>query len=324
MRFKFCPDCGEKLILKSIGDEGDVPFCERCKRPWFEMFPSAVIVLVVNERGEAALLRQSYISDKYCNLVSGYMKPGETAEETARREVLEEIGIEMTGLRLVGTYWFAKKDMLMIGFIGRAYRAELTLSKEVDSAEWITVKEAIKLVHPKGSVSYALLDEYLKRSVSEKFVEEIRHTKWFANSGTPTEKYLPEKYLILRSVYDAYDNWNANYLSVWEPQINLLEKLAGEIIGDDAIDDIFETVSMALDNDIWNAWQNFRVRAGLEEESGLDEEIADMVKRDLCWAAVERALNRPGFFTALLDVYKDGYFPCGWDGEYPYGRAAVM
>ena len=32
MRFKYCPDCGEKLIMKPIGDEGDVPFCERCSQ----------------------------------------------------------------------------------------------------------------------------------------------------------------------------------------------------------------------------------------------------------------------------------------------------
>lgn len=319
MKFKFCPDCGEKLIIKPIGDEGDVPFCEKCGKPWFEMFSSAVIVLVVNERGEAALLRQSYISDKYYNLVSGYIKPGETAEETARREVAEEIGIELEELRLVGTYWYAKKGMMMLGFVAHAKKTEFTLSKEVDGAEWIAVEEAINMVHGKGSVSYELLDEYLKRSVSEKFVEEIRPIKWFENSGTLTEKYL-----LVRSVYDAYDNWNANYLSVWEPPTCFLEKLACEIIGDDAVDDIFETVSTALDEDIWNAWQSFRTRGGLEEENALDEEIADMVKRDLCWAAVERALNKPGFFTALLDVYRDGYFPCGWEGDYPNGRAAVM
>lgn len=161
MKFKFCPDCGEALILKPIGDEGDVPFCGKCVRPWFEMFSNAVIVLVVNEYGEAALLRQNYISEIYHNLVSGYIKPGETAEETARREVSEEIGIEMTDLRLVKTYWYAKKDMLMTGFIGHADKAEFSLSDEVNSAEWVAVKEAIRLVHT-GSVAYALLDKYLK------------------------------------------------------------------------------------------------------------------------------------------------------------------
>lgn len=165
MRFKFCPDCGELLTIKQLGDEGGVPFCEKCGKPWFEMFSSAVIVLVVNEYGEAALLRQSYISDKFYNLVSGYIKPGETAEETARREVAEEIGIELSDNRLVGTYWFAKKDMMMIGFIARAKKAEFTLSGEVDSAEWIAAEDAIKLVHPKGSVSYALLEEFLKGNI---------------------------------------------------------------------------------------------------------------------------------------------------------------
>ncbi len=163
MRFKFCPECGEKLIMKPIGDEGDVPFCEKCSRPWFDMFSSAVIVLVVNEYGEAALLRQDYLSTEHRVLVSGYIKPGESAEETARREVAEEIGIELTDEQLVGTYWFAKKGMMMIGFIANAKKAEFTLSGEVDGADWVAAEEAIKLVHHKGSVSYALLDEYLKR-----------------------------------------------------------------------------------------------------------------------------------------------------------------
>lgn len=165
MRFKYCPDCGEKLIMKELGDEGEVPFCEKCNRPWFDMFSSAVIVLVVNEYGEAALLQQNYMSEKYRVLVSGYIKPGETAEETARREVAEEIGIELADNRLVGTYWFTKKDMMMIGFIARAKKAEFTLSREVDNAEWITVEDAINLVHPKGSVSYALLEEFLKGGI---------------------------------------------------------------------------------------------------------------------------------------------------------------
>lgn len=319
MRFKFCPKCGERLTLKPMGDDGDTPFCEKCGKPWFDMFSSAVITLVVNEYGEAALLKQNYMSEKYMVLVSGFIKPGETAEETARREVHEEIGIELTDNRLVGTYWFAKKDMMMIGFIARAKKAELSLSGEVDEARWVPVEDAINLVQPEGSVSYALLDEYLKRSVSESFIEEVRPIKWFENSGTPSEKYL-----LVRSVYDAYDNWNAKYLSVWEPQIYFLEELAEKIIGDDAIDDIFENVSMALDSDIWREWQLFRERAGLKEENALDEEIADMAKRDLCWAAVEKALNITGFFTALLDIYRCGYFPCGWEGDYPNGRAAVV
>lgn len=318
MRFKFCPDCGEKLGSRPMGDDGETPYCEKCQKPWFDMFSCAVLTLIVNEYGEAALLRQNYISEKYYNLISGYMQPGERAEDAAVREVREEIGIEPYDLRMAGTYWFSKKDMLMIGFIGRARKSNFSLSKEVDDAEWVAVEEAINKVHPKGSVSYALLDEYLKRSVSERFIEEIKPIKWFKNSGVPTDKYL-----LITSVYEAYDNWNAQYLAVWEPQITLLEKLAEQTIGD-AVDDIFETVAIAVDDDIWNKWQSFRERTGLSEENALDEEITEMVKRDICWAAVEKALNITGFFTSLLEIYRDGYFPVAWDGEYPNGKAAVM
>lgn len=158
MRFTYCPDCGTKLTERIIGDEGLVPYCALCQKPLFDMFSSCVIVLVINEKGEAALLRQNYISDKYYNLISGYMKPGENAEETARREVLEEIGISVSSLNLTGTYWFAKKDMLMIGFLAEAKKTDFQLSEEVDSAQWVPVEEALQLVHPKGSVSHTLVE----------------------------------------------------------------------------------------------------------------------------------------------------------------------
>lgn len=176
MRFQYCPDCGQKLVERPIGDEGNVPYCGRCKKPLFDMFATCIIVLVVNRQGEAALLRQNYISSQYHNLISGYMKPGETAEETARREVKEEIGVEVEELAITGTYWFGKKDMLMVGFIASAQKQDLILSQEVDSAQWVPVEQAIGMVHQRGSVSYALLEEYLNRSAQKE------HQPFLANA----------------------------------------------------------------------------------------------------------------------------------------------
>ena len=163
MRFTYCPDCGQKLVDKLIGDEGNVPYCERCKRPLFDMFSSCVIILVTNDDGQVALLRQNYISTQYYNLVSGYIKPKETPEETAYREVQEEIGVRLSSLDFVGTFWFDKKDMLMIAFVGKTTDKELTLSGEVDEAKWVDAKQALNMVHPKGSVSYTLIEHYLNK-----------------------------------------------------------------------------------------------------------------------------------------------------------------
>jgi len=170
MRYKYCPECGSKLVLREIGDEGLIPFCEQCSQPWFDIFASCVIVLVADEQDRVALLHQDYLSTRYCNLVTGYMKPGETAEESAEREVLEETGIALSELRLVGTYWFRPKGILMIAFIGRAKNTDFRLSCEVNGAEWATAEEALHKVFPKapGNASYALVEKFLEETQTKR------------------------------------------------------------------------------------------------------------------------------------------------------------
>lgn len=162
MRFTYCPHCGMKLSSRVLGDEGAMPWCDGCNLPLFDTFSSCIIALVVNEFEEAAILMQDHLSSKYGTLVSGYMKPGESAEDCARREILEELGLELDALEIVKTWWHGKRDQLMIGFVGRAKKADFKLSSEVQEARWIPVREAIKQVHPKGSISYALIELYLQ------------------------------------------------------------------------------------------------------------------------------------------------------------------
>lgn len=174
MEFKYCPDCGTLLSARELGDEGMVPWCDKCDKPWFPVFPSAIIALVYNEKGEVLLLRQEYISHQYANLVSGYIKPGESAEETAIREIEEETGQIVEELRPAFTNWFAKKDMMMIGFFARVTSRPVKLSSEVDSAEWCDPLEALGKVHPYPTSTSRLLVEaynrlpsFARRSVSD-------------------------------------------------------------------------------------------------------------------------------------------------------------
>lgn len=166
MHYKYCPDCGNKLIGKHAGDDGDVPFCESCDKFWFDTFASASIILVANEYNEIVLLSQSYLSDKYKSFVSGYIKPGETAESTAIREVEEEIGIKLDRIESAGTYWFDLKGILMHAFIGYAKKSEFVLSEEVDEAMWVPAEEASKMLFPdsEGNNWNALLKKYLVKA----------------------------------------------------------------------------------------------------------------------------------------------------------------
>ena len=163
MRFQFCPHCGAKTELRETGDEGLVPWCPQCREPLFPMFSTCIIALAVDEAEEVALLRQDYISSRYHVLVSGYMKPGETAEESAAREIREELGLEVSGLSVTGTYWHEKKDMLMVGFIARVDKRDFRLSQEVDQAVWVSPEQALDMVHPGRAISRQVLEEYLRR-----------------------------------------------------------------------------------------------------------------------------------------------------------------
>ena len=169
MRFSYCPHCGTKLTTRPAGDDGDVPYCKQCKKLLFDMFSTCIIALVVRDDNKVALLEQNYMSTEYKVLVSGYMQPGESAEECAAREIKEELGLDIYDLRLKKTIWFEKKDMLMVAFIARTHNDNFVLSGEVDSAGWYDPSQALSLVHPKrpGNASYYLVETFLKELASE-------------------------------------------------------------------------------------------------------------------------------------------------------------
>lgn len=157
------------------------------------------------------------------------------------------------------------------------------------------------------------------REKAEDFLTEIKSINWFENSGSPNEKYH-----VVFSLYEACDRWGKQALDVWEPRICELEDTATEEIGDDGIDEVFEAVSNAIGDDVWKKFGEYIERQHLNEEAAVSFELFDDIKRDIAWACVEKVLDKPGFFTMLTEIYKQGYFPCSWDGEYPLGRAVVL
>lgn len=160
MTFEYCPLCGKKLGAKVCGDEGEVPFCESCNRPFFPFSFPCVICLCLSESGsEIALIRQSYGSHNFVN-VAGYIKHGESAEDAAKREIKEEIGLEVSSVRFVRTFPYPQKDNLMLGFACKVKKADFTLSDEVETAEWFPLHIAVNKLRD-GSIAQLLLKEYI-------------------------------------------------------------------------------------------------------------------------------------------------------------------
>ncbi len=160
MHFTYCPHCGSKLIEKEIGDEGLIPYCEPCQVPLWDMFTTCVICAVTNEWKEIALIRQQYVSNTNYVCIAGVITLGENGEDTAIREIKEEIGLDVEKLEYVRSYFYSKKNMLMLGYKATVKKAEFTISKEVDSVAWIPFAEALSKLS-EGSIAWQLVKEVI-------------------------------------------------------------------------------------------------------------------------------------------------------------------
>ena len=151
MHYTHCPDCGARLTLRPLGDEGLVPFCEGCRRPWFDGFSTCIIAAVVNDAGEVLLQREVRRPEMEV-LVAGYIQPGESAENAARREIAEETGIAVTSLRYVASWPHMNGDMLMLGFLAHGEGEARPASGEVLSSRWCPLEEAVHALR-EGSIA---------------------------------------------------------------------------------------------------------------------------------------------------------------------------
>lgn len=161
MKFEYCPKCGENLTKKEIGDEGLVPYCPKCEKPFFDIPSPCVIIAAINEYNEVVLIRQSYGKDRFV-CIAGFIKIGESAEDCVLREVEEEIGIKPDSVEFIKTYPMEKQELLMLGFMVRVKKADFEISHELKEAKWFKADEGLKALEG-ANIAYMLVEESFKR-----------------------------------------------------------------------------------------------------------------------------------------------------------------
>lgn len=81
---------------------------------------------------------------------------------------------------------------------------------------------------------------------------------------------------------------------------------------------IQERLTRPLAEEVWRPFA---------EWYGFDNIFVRGVQWNVLHAALEHEYRecpgRPEFFTHLLEVYRVGHFPCGWEGKWPAGRLLV-
>ena len=152
-RHRFCGSCGG-LMEEHVTDVARQ--CSLCGHVQYPAIAPAIIVRVEKD-GRILLARHvQRIQDLYTCL-AGYIEVGESAEDCVHREVREEAGIEVTGLRYAGSQHWPYPNQLMLAFTAQWESGELHLQEdELSDAQWFDPSD-LPNIPPKGSVAYSLI-----------------------------------------------------------------------------------------------------------------------------------------------------------------------
>jgi NAD+ diphosphatase len=149
-RHRFCAVCGHQTQMR---DGGYRRHCLNCTADHFPR-TDPVVIIVVRDRDNFLLGRQSSWAPGRYSALAGFMEPGETIEDAARREVLEESGIRVGTISYVASQPWPFPSSLMIGLVGEALNRDIVIDKtELEDARWFS-RDEVRLMfderHPQG------------------------------------------------------------------------------------------------------------------------------------------------------------------------------
>jgi len=169
-RHLFCGACGAPTQAEA---SGHVRRCTNsdCAIQHFPRTDPAVIMLVV--QGDRCLLgRNRRFPSKLYSALAGFVEPGESLEEAVVREVLEEAGVHVGGVRYHSSQPWPFPGSIMLGFHAEGVSDEIVIEDdELQDAQWFTrdqlvhyESQDIRLPRP-DAIARQLVDSWLSGDV---------------------------------------------------------------------------------------------------------------------------------------------------------------
>jgi NAD+ diphosphatase len=160
-----CARCGH---LTDVAEAGHVRICPSCGAHHFPRTDPAVIMLITDDQDRAVLGRQPSWPEGRFSTLAGFVEPGESLADAVRREVKEEVGLEVGDVSYAGSQPWPFPSSLMLGFFGRALTSDIAVDEhEIAEARWFTREEVTELTSsselllpPNVSISRWLLEQW--------------------------------------------------------------------------------------------------------------------------------------------------------------------
>ena len=156
---RYCSVCGPEL---TDHEQEEARFCPNCQMLFFPKISPAVIVLVKREDGKILLAYNRKFRSKVYSLIAGFVEAGESAEDAVRREVREEVGLEIKNIRYRCSQSWPFPDSLMLGFTADYAAGSVTPDgEEIAEADFYD-PENLPPLPGVGSIARRIIEEYLE------------------------------------------------------------------------------------------------------------------------------------------------------------------
>jgi len=156
---RFCGRCGAATEDKTDERAKRCPVCGHVVYP---RVSPAMMVLVTRGR-ELLLARANRFPQAMFSALAGFVEPGESIEDCIRREVREEVGIEVANLRYFASQSWPFPHSLMIAFTAEYASGEARpCDPEIAEVKWFSLDALPQLPGP-VSISRHLIDATVAR-----------------------------------------------------------------------------------------------------------------------------------------------------------------
>ena len=174
---QYCPGCGSLTMADELGKSR---FCDGCRTPHFPRTDPAIIVAVTSEDDKILLgHNEGWEANRY-SVFAGFAEAGESLEQTVRREVAEEVRLNVTDVRYFGSQPWPMPRSLMVGFTATAEPGEIRIDGlEITEARWFA-RDELRTSVEKGEVMLPM-----RASIAHRLIND-----WYGRAGEQTE--LPD------------------------------------------------------------------------------------------------------------------------------------
>lgn len=157
-KHRFCGACGSSTRRSDVERART---CTTCRLPGYPRISPAVITLV--RRGDELLLARGVNDPRgVYSLLAGFVEPGETLEEAVRREVWEEVAIEIENIRYLRSWSWPFPSQLMMAFISEYAGGSLSLDESEIAEASFFPRDALPELFPLPSIARWVIESVLK------------------------------------------------------------------------------------------------------------------------------------------------------------------